>query len=330
MKSWLGIDLFANPEALILLLLLPVYLFWYHRFYRRQRLIIRLSYDPVKLKRPSFDLSALRHLPRLLQLAALALLIIAIARPQSADEVVQRQAEGIDIILALDVSGSMEEDDFVPNRLEVAKYNAQEFIDGRTSDQIGLVLFAADALSYAPLTLDHAFLVRMIEGVDFGLILPQGTAIGSAIGTAINRLEEGSNPSQVIILLTDGANNRGAIDPISAARLAASRGIRIYCIGIGRELYELDEAGNPTQIDLDEGTLNSIATISGGRYFRATEPARLKAIFEEVSQLERGQVQDLSYRIVQDRYPVFVKVAILLLGLSFLLMLTFIYNPLEQ
>jgi len=152
LKTWLGIDLFANPEALLLLLLIPAYLFWYWRYYRRQRLVIRLSYDPVKLKPPKIDLSFLRQVPRLLRVGALALLIVAIARPQTADEVTQRKAEGIDIVLALDVSGSMEADDFVPNRLEVAKFNARSFVEGRSSDQIGLVLFAAEALSYAPLS----------------------------------------------------------------------------------------------------------------------------------------------------------------------------------
>ena len=330
MKTWLGIDLFANPEALLLLLLIPVYLFWYSRYYRRQRLVIRLSYDPIKLKQPSVDLAWLRHLPRLLQLLALALLIIAIARPQSADEVVQREAEGIDIVLALDVSGSMEADDFVPNRLEAAKRNARAFVEGRKSDQIGLVLFAAEALSYAPLTLDHIYLDRMIREVDFGMLPENGTAIGAAIGTAINRLSSGSNPSQVIILLTDGANNRGAIDPISAARLAREQNIRIYSIGMGRTLYQAEGGGSVQAGDLDENTLKTIAQISGGRFFQATDPKRLRAIFAEISQLETGQVQDLSYRIVQDRYPIFVKIAILLLGLSFLLMLTFMYNPLEQ
>ncbi len=330
LKTWLGIDLFANPEALLLLLLIPAYLFWYWRYYRRQRLVIRLSYDPVKLKPPKIDLSFLRQVPRLLQVGALALLIVAIARPQTADEVTQRKAEGIDIVLALDVSGSMEADDFVPNRLEVAKFNARSFVEGRSSDQIGLVLFAAEALSYAPLSLDHAFLMQMIDEVSFGMLPRQGTAIGSAIATALNRLSSGTNPSQVIVLLTDGANNRGEIDPISAAQLAASRDIRIYCIGIGRELYQMDSTARLTESDLDEETLQRMADLTKGKFFRATDPHRLEAIFTEISRLETGQIEDLSYRVVKDRYPIFVKIAILMLGLSFLLMLTFIYNPLEQ
>jgi Ca-activated chloride channel family protein len=336
-KTWLGIDLFANPEALLLLLLIPLYLFWYLRFYRQQRLVIRMSYDPIDLGQSRANLTFLRWLPRGLQLLALALLIVAIARPQTADEVVQRKAEGIDIMLTLDVSGSMETDDFSPDRLSVAKRTAASFIEGRNSDQMGLVLFAQYALTYAPLTLDHEYLARMIAGVDFGLLPRSGTAIGSAVAMSLNRLGESDNPSQVILLLTDGANNRGDIDPITAAKLAAERRVRIYSIGIGQPLYQLASqldstdavASSPSQ-DLDEETLQRMADLTGGRFFRATDPRRLQEIFTEIASLETGEVEDLSYRIVQDRYPIFVKIAIILLGVSFLLMLTFMYNPLEQ
>lgn len=338
MKTWLGIDLFANEEALLLLLLIPLYLFWYLRFYRQQRLVIRLSYDPVEMGQPRVNLTFLRWLPRGLQLLALALLILAIARPQSADEVVQRKTEGIDIMITLDVSGSMEADDFSPNRLAVAKQTAVSFIEERSSDQIGLVIFAQNALTYAPLTLDHEYLARVVRSIDFGLLARQGTAIGTAVAMSLNRLEESNNPSQVIVLLTDGANNRGNIDPITAAKLAGKRGIRIYSIGIGQPLYQTaaadaEETDVPDFIpgqDLDEETLQSMASLTGGRFFRATNPHRLQEIFGEIATLETGEVEDLSYRIVQDRYPIFVKIAIILLGISFLLMLTFVYNPLEQ
>jgi Ca-activated chloride channel homolog len=339
-KSWLGIDLFANPEALLLLLLIPLYLFWYLRFYRQQRLVIRLSYDPVEMGQPRLNLTFLRWVPRTSQLIALALLIVAIARPQSADEVVQRKTEGIDIVMTLDVSGSMEADDFSPNRLAVAKQTAVSFIEGRSSDQIGLVLFAQNALTYAPLTLDHEYLARVVRGIDFGLLPRQGTAIGTAVAMSLNRLEESGNPSQVIVLLTDGANNRGDIDPITAAKLAAKRGVRIYSIGIGQPLYQaverLQETAETDELplvpveDLDEETLQRMADLTGGQFFRATDPNRLREIFTEIATLETGEVEDLSYRIVQDRYPIFVKVAIILLGISFVLMLTFVYNPLEQ
>jgi len=328
--SWLGIDLFANPEALLLLVIIPVYFFWYFRFFRKQRLVIRLSYDPNELGTPDSYMSLLRWLPRGLQLVSIVLLIIAMARPQTADELVQSKAEGIDIMLLMDISGSMEADDFPPNRLEVAKGTAIHFIKQRVHDQIGLILFGQQALNYAPLTLDQDYLARMVRNIDFGLLPRQGTAIGMAIGQGINRLEESPNPSKVMVLLTDGANNRGELDPITAARIARDKGIRIYTIGLGRTLYQYGSDPQNGGNDLDEGTLERIASITYGRYFKASQPDRLKQIFDEISRLETGEVEDLSYRFVQDRYPLFVKVSIILLGISFLLMLTFLYNPLEH
>ncbi|MCI4667221.1 MAG: VWA domain-containing protein [Bacteroidia bacterium] len=331
MKKWLGIDLFANPEALFLLLLIPLYLFWYIRFYQKQRLVIRLSYDPLSLEKRKYNLSLLRLLPRLLQLGAIALMIIAVARPQSADEVINEKVEGIDIMLLLDISGSMESDDYPPSRLEVAKSNAVRFIKGRKQDRIGLVLFAAEALSYSPLTLDHSYLSRQVRQVSFGMISPQGTAIGEALAAGINRMEYSENGSKVMILLTDGANNAGQLSPISAAKLANERGIRTYAIGMGRRSTVTKAADNNLPLpDLDEKTLRKIAQITGGNFYRASDPTRLQQIFTEISQLETRKIQNISYRHVQDRYPIFVKMAIIILGISFLLMLTFIYNPLEQ
>ncbi len=330
MKKWLGIDLFANPEALFLLLLIPLYLFWYLRFYQKQRLVIRLSYDPQNLENNKYSFSFLRLLPRMLQLLAITLLILAVARPQSADEIVNEKVEGIDIMLLLDISGSMESEDYPPSRLDVAKSNAIRFIQGRKKDKIGLVLFAAEALSYSPLTLDHAYLERQVLQVGFGMISPQGTAIGEALGAGINRMENSENGSKVMILLTDGANNAGKLDPISAAKLAQEKGIRTYCVGMGRRTITPVGAESDNPPDLDESTLKRIAAITGGSFYRASDPTRLQQIFTEISQLETRKIQNISYRHVQDRYPIFVKLAIIILGISFLLMLTFIYNPLEQ
>lgn len=330
MKRWLGIDLFANPEALFLLLLIPLYFFWYIRFYQKQRLVIRLSYDPGSLDKKRYNLAFLRLLPRLLQLAAVGLMIIAVARPQSADEVINEKVEGIDIMLLLDISGSMEADDYPPNRLEVAKSNAIKFIKGRKQDRIGLVLFAAEALSYSPLTLDHSYLIKQVSQVSFGMIAPQGTALGEALAAGINRMESSENGSKVMLLLTDGANNAGQVSPISAAQLAREKGIRTYAIGMGRNAVSKTSGGDQTLPDLDENTLYRIAEITGGNFYRASDRLRLQQIFTEISQLETRKIQNISYRHVQDRYPIFVKMAIIILGISFLLMLTFIYNPLEQ
>ncbi|MEM7375170.1 MAG: VWA domain-containing protein [Bacteroidota bacterium] len=329
MKSWLGIESFANPEALVLLLLIPVYIFWYMRYYRKQRLVIRLSYDPAKLHQPDQKLSLLRMIPRGFQLIALGLLILAIARPQASNDVVEQDIEGIDIMMVMDVSGSMEAQDYLPNRLEVAKQTATTFIEGRKYDQIGLVLFASEALSYAPLTLDHDFLKRMIKSINFNLLPRQGTAIGTAVSMGINRMKESQSPSKVMVLLTDGANNRGEIDPITSARLAAANGIRLYCIGIGRSVPNMQKTGLGSS-GLDERTLERMATLADGNFYRVSNMRGLEQVFEEISRLETRQMPEVRFRQIKDQYPIFVKLAILFLIIAYLSMLTFIYNPLEQ
>lgn len=323
-------DVFANPEALWLLLLVPVYLFWYFRYYRKQRLVIRLSYDPTKLQKPRFSLVSLRMMPRVFQVLSLVLLILAIARPQRMQDIEEKQTQGVDIILALDISASMETEDFNPNRLKVAKTMAAEFIQERQTDRIGVVLFAAYALSYTPLTLDYDWLVTEVDDIQFDLLPRQGTAIGSAVALAINRLREGENPSRVIVLLTDGANNRGEIDPITAAKLAASYGIRIYCIGIGKKTYIRPGSQQRLDSELDEVTLNRVAQQTGGTFFRVDDAAQLQLAFRDISRMEKGDIRTLSFREVEDLYPLLVKIAIFLLGLSFILMLSFMYNPLEH
>lgn len=330
MKNVLGIDGFANAEALLLLLLIPIYLFWYWRYYRRQRLVIRLSYDPSKLRKPKLDLSFLRVLPRFFQLAAIGLIILAIARPQTARELVHRETPGVDIMLLLDTSGSMETQDFYPNRLEVAKANAVSFVEGRQHDRIGMVLFAESAFCYTPMTLDYDLLMDMIQGIKFDVIPKQGTALGSAIAVAINRMRDSDNPSKIIVLLTDGANNRGEIDPIAASRLAADFDIKVYCIGVGKSIFTQPGSGRKIYSDLDEDVLYRISNNTGGRFFRASDPESLRKIFDEISNMEKAEIQEIVFRQVEDHYPTFLKIAIVLLALSYLLMLSFVYNPLEQ
>ncbi|MFK7924390.1 MAG: VWA domain-containing protein [Bacteroidia bacterium] len=326
MERLFHIDLFANPEALFLLLLIPGFLFWYYRYFKKQRLVIRLSYDPTKLKKQAFSLSVLRVLPRALQLLSLAFMIVAVSRPQSAKDVQTRTAEGIDIMLLLDTSGSMESADFFPNRLEVAKQTAISFVTDRTEDQIGVVLFAEKASAYAPLTMDHDLIQTMIEDIKTGIIQPQGTAIGSAIAVGINRLRESETPTKIMILLTDGANNQGRIDPITAAKLAKEYDIRIYSIGVGSSANKVADRGT----ELDESTLRQIAIQTGGTYFRAQQAERLQEVFDEISQLEKRPIQATTFLQTEDKYPIFLQIAMVLLGISFLLMLTFVYNPLEQ
>lgn len=326
MDGFFGINTLANPEALLLLLLIPAYLFWYQRFYRKQRLVLRMSFDPAKLQGNSgFQMAWMRVLPRFLQLGALVMLILALGRPQTSSEVIEREAEGIDIMLVLDVSGSMEAQDYLPNRLAAAKETAINFIESRSEDRIGLVLFASEALSYAPLTLDHDFLIRMVRQISFSQLPKQGTAIGSAVAVGINRMRVAANPSQVMVLLTDGANNRGEIDPITAAKLAATYNIRLYSIGIGRPTPSGTDVA-----ELDETTLRRMASLTGGDYFRVDNSLRLKTVFEEISDLETTTAKIQSFRQIKDHYPLFIQLAILMLSMAFLLMLTFVYNPLEH
>ncbi len=329
MAQLFHIDYFATPEALFLLLLIPAYVFWFFRYFQKQRLVIRLSYDPARMQNsPRYSLTSLRILPRFLQVTALGLMVIAIARPQTAKDVQTRLTEGIDIMLLLDTSGSMESGDFVPNRLEVAKNTAIRFIEGRPDDRIGIVLFAKNAKSYAPLTLDHGLLTEMIQDIHSRILPPQGTAIGSAIGMGINRMRDNETTSRVMILLTDGANNSGEIDPITAAKLAAQYGIRLYCIGVGQTATA--QSASNRGVELDEVTLQKMAALTDGTYFQASHTERLQEVFERISQLESRPVEEDIFRQVEDQYPIFLQIALILLGLSFLLMLTFVYNPLEQ
>ena len=327
MKSLIGIDLFARPEALLLFGVLLGWAYWYKVYYSPRRLRLQLSYDPHRNHTPRFRLTLLRYLPYVFLLGGISAGIVALARPQSASEAIVRYAEGVDIMLLLDISGSMEADDFPPNRLEVAKKTAIDFVEKRRDDRIGLILFAEEALTYAPLTLDHDFVKGMIDDIHFGMLAKQGTALGNAIASGINRLRESENPSQIMVLLTDGASNRGQLAPLTAARLARRFNIRVYCIGIGEPPVLSRRTG---QVELDEITLESVSSLSGGKYFLAENPEDLARIFEEISLMETSEATEEVYREVMDRYPVFLKIALILLALSFLSMLSFMYNPLEH
>ena len=332
MKTLFDIDQFAYSWLLLLLAVIPIYLGWYFLYYNKRRLVIRLSYNPAKLKAPKPYIATLRHLPLLFQLLGLAALIVAFARPQTASQVVERNAEGIDMMLVMDVSGSMEEHDFDPNRLEVAKENAIAFLKMRNGDRVGMVLFAEDAFSYAPLTLDYIWLQKMIADIRFDIVPRQGTAIGSALSIGINRLRDSKSPSKVIILFTDGENNRGEIDPLTAARLAAAYHIKIYTIGIGKKAYIRSSfEGNKTVFsDIDQASLQKIATLTQGKFYRAEDAQTLKDIFAEISAMEKITLNEDIYKDVQDIYPFFLKWAIAFLCVAIALMLTFMYNPLEQ
>ena len=262
-------------------------------------------------------------------LGALALGTVALARPQDRDVTVERSAEGIDIALVLDISTSMKTSDLGDprnTRFDAAKRVAAEFIDGRVSDRIGLVVFAAQAYTQSPLTLDYPFLKEMLAGVEMGRI-EDGTAIGTALATATARLQDADAKSRVAILLTDGQNNRGEVDPATAAEVAQAMGVRVYVIGLGSDGGARRRGAFGGLIggrapELDEAVLESVAETTGGRYFRATDEAALRAIYAEISALERTPVQERQYVDVEERYAPWAAGALGLLALGTLLQTT--------
>jgi len=314
----------ANPEWLWLLLILPV--------------LIGLSvWRAFNKRHPSLtfsDTSAFADLPRgwriygvwlapLLQWIAFALIVLALARPQNKNTTIERNAEGIDIVLALDISTSMRAEDLKPNRFQAARTVATDFIKKRVSDRIGLVVFARKSFTVVPPTLDYDLLERLLGNVEMGII-EDGTAIGMGIATAVNRLKESEAKSKVIILLTDGQNNSGKIDPVTAADLALSYNIKIYTIGAGSQGTAPYPVQDPifgkryqnVKVEIDEEMLTQIADMSGGSYFRATDTQQLQEIYNRIDDLERTKVDELIYTDYEDLYVRFLLPAILLLVFS--------------
>jgi Ca-activated chloride channel family protein len=301
-------DKFANPGFLWLLLLLPA--IGYSLWWRRKKLTVTLQFSSLQIFNniPRTIRERLRHVPMTLRLCAVAVFIVALARPQSVLDKQNISTEGIDIVLELDLSGSMLAEDFSPNRIEAAKQVASEFIDGRTNDRIGLVVFSAESFTQCPLTTDYPVLKNLLRDVKNGMIA-DGTAIGLAIANGVNRLKDSKARSKVMILLTDGVNNRGEIDPITAARIAATYNIRIYTVGVGAQ----GEAPYPVQtqfgirrqlipVDLDEKGLTQVAEMTGGKYYRATDNRKLKAIYKEIDQLERTKIEVTAYKRYSELY----------------------------
>ena len=318
---------FHNPHLLWLLtLLLPAAGYYLYRL-RKGGAALRISSVAGVLKAPRTVRYYLRHAPFVLRMAALATLVVALARPQSAEQNTRTNTDGIDIMLALDVSGSMLARDFRPDRLEAAKEVAGSFISDRYGDRIGLVVFAGEAFTQSPLTADQSTLLTLLGRVRSGLI-EDGTAIGNGLATAINRLRESDAKSKVIILLTDGVNNRGEIAPQTAAEIAKAQGIRVYTIGVGTEgmapYPAVDIYGTPTggtvmaKVEIDEKTLRSIAEQTGGQYFRATDKAKLKAIYDQINQLEKSKVEVTEHVTYHEQFLLWVLAGLGLLVLEFL------------
>ena len=268
----------------------------------------------------------LRHLPFVLRAAAFALLVVALARPQDVEQNVSTSTEGIDIMLSIDVSGSMLARDFKPDRITAAKEVAGSFISDRYGDRIGLVAFAGEAFTQSPLTTDQSTLQTLLARIRSGLI-EDGTAIGNGLATTINRLRESDAKSKVIILLTDGVNNRGEITPMTAAEIAHAQGIRVYTIGVGTEgtapYPAIDMFGKLTfvnqKVEIDEKTLTAMAEMTGGKYFRATDKEKLQAIYDEINQLEKSKVEVTEHIAYHEQFLEWVLGALGLLLLEFLL-----------
>lgn len=259
----------------------------------------------------------LRLIPGLMFILAVWMIVIALARPQKSNERVEQSTEGIDIMIVMDISESMDLQDFKPNRLEAAKETAIDFINGRFGDRIGMVIFSGEAYSLAPLTTDYALLTDLVKDISFNMMDAKGTAIGSALAAGTNRMRESESKSKVMILLSDGESNAGNVDPLFAAQLAAAMDIKIYTIAVGKDgmvPYGVDFFGRPQMVEsyLDETTLREIAGIGNGEFFRASDDNALEQIFDQINTLEKAEILESRYKETTDYYRVYLFWGILL------------------
>ncbi len=324
--SWFNGIEFAYPGFFWLFIIVPLMIGWY--IWKNKVLQGTLSMSTTSGfssgKKNAYHY--FRHYSIVLRVLALSLLIIALARPQTALSWENETTEGIDIIIASDISGSMLSEDFVPNRLEAGKQIAIDFIKARPNDRIGLVIFSGESFTQCPLTIDHDVLINLFQGIQNGMI-DDGTAIGMGLATAVNRLKDSEAKSKVVILLTDGVNNMGSIPPITAAEIAKQFGVRVYTVGIGTNgsaPYPFkDQFGNihyqnmPVQID--EATLSKISSITGGKYFRAHNNQELQGIYQQIDKLEKVKIAVTQFHKKTERFLPFALAAIILLSLEFLL-----------
>src|SRR3989339_51962 len=313
---------FHNPALLYLLLLLAPVIVWYVWKHNHLNASIRLSTVKAFSRMPNSYKYYLRHLPTIFRILAIALLIIALARPQSTDNWENITTEGIDIVIALDISGSMLAEDFKPNRLEASKTVATEFISGRPDDRMGLVVFSGESFTQCPLTTDHAVLLNLFQGIQSGII-EDGTAIGLGLANSVSRLKDSEAKSKVVILLTDGMKNRGENGPVSAADIAKTYGISVYTVGVG----SLGTAPYPfktpfgiqyqnVKVEIDEGVLQKIASMTGGKYFRATNNEKLREIYQEIDKMEKSRIDVKEINTKTEEYQRFLWIALALLLLE--------------
>ena len=320
---------FAHPLFLIALIIVPAMIYWYVQRHRSRKSGATLRYSNIGVFKTakSSPMKKLRHSLFVFRVLAVILIIVALARPQSGQKESKIETEGVDIIMAMDISSSMLAEDFKPkNRLEAAKLVAGDFVKGRMNDRIGLVVFAAQSFTQCPLTLDYGIVLSFLEEIKIGMI-DDGTAIGMAIGNCVNRLKDSKAKSKVVILLTDGRNNRGELDPVTAAKVAEAFDIRIYTIGAGKRgeaLYPVDDplfgkryVRVPVQID--EDLLRQVADIAGGKYFRATNKESLEQIYSEIGEMEKTKIEVTEYTRYSELFLPYLFAGIILLLLEILL-----------
>ncbi len=324
---------FANKGYLFLLLLIIPYVLWYFLKRRRAEPTMRMSDTYAYLFAPKSWKVRLVHLPMLLRILTFTMVVLVLARPQTHNARGTRTVEGIDIMLAMDVSTSMELPDLRPNRLEAAKSVAAEFVAGRPDDNIGLTVFAGESFTKCPMTTDHATLLNQLNDLHTDIaargVIEDGTAIGMGLANAVNRLKDSKAKSKIVILLTDGSNNRGEISPLTAAEIAKKMGVRVYTICVGTDMQfftnqvvvggMVQTYNQPVSSTMDEKTLKEIAKTTDGNFYRATNNAELKQIYKDIDQLEKTKFKETKFTVWYDDFQPFVWVAIISLLLEILL-----------
>ena len=317
---------FASPHFLLGLIIIPLLLVWYIFNCNKQQAYIRFSDTGFFDKLPKSWRTYLRHIIFILEIAALSLFIIALARPQSSTKNQKINVEGIDIVLAMDISSSMLACDLEPDRLEASKLVASDFVAGRPDDRMGLVVFSGETFTQVPLTTDHGMMLNMLKDMKCGM-LEDGTAIGDGLASAVSRLKDSEAISKVVILLTDGDNNAGSIDPSTAAEMAKLFGIRVYTIGAGTRGTAPYPVQTPfggikyqqVEVNINEPLLQSIANETGGKYFRAESKEKLQQIYDEIDKMERSKIEINEYKRLYEEFYPFAIWGLILLLLSFIL-----------
>jgi len=322
---------FLNPEYFILLVIIPIIILW--NYFNRDRLTNSIKFSNSEAFGDSDNFySKIKSTLKYLRLISIILIITALARPQVIDTSTRiKTNSGIDIIMAIDVSASMLAQDLKPNRLDALKNVADEFIKNRVSDRIGLVEYAGESYTKTPLTTDKSIILKSLKDIKYNNIIEGGTAIGMGLATSVNRIKESKAKSKVIILLTDGVNNAGFIDPVTAAELAKEFQIKIYSIGLGTNGLALSPVGIDArgkfnyanvQVEIDENLLTQISEMTGGKYFRATDNDRLKEIYSDIDKLEKTEIEEFKYYSVDEKFRYFLLPAIILIAFEMIMKLT--------